>query len=86
MDPRNQPPPASRADKVWAVLGLLLVIGLFGLLLQFLGVIDEPEPAPRSYCEQSWDRYVANGRPNNVSRGAYITECQQVRDAVAKAR
>lgn len=84
--PVRPTPQPSTADKVWAVLGLLLVIAFIGWVLQVVGIVDEPEPAPRSYCEESWDRYVANGRPNNVPRSTYMAECQLVRDAVARAR
>lgn len=82
--PDAKPAPTA-ADKWVGFLLLFFIIGAICWGLQAIGVVDEPAPAPRSACERSWDTYVANGRPNNLSRSAYMADCQLVRDAVAKA-
>ena len=87
----NPQQPVSAADKFWRWIGLLLLIGLVGWVLSALGIIDDTSSGgsptrSASSCEQSWDRYVSDGRPNNLSQATYVSECEVTRAAVAEAR
>lgn len=74
-------PPAAPVRWPWLVVAVLMCVAIFAILVDGGG----PSMPAKSYCEQSWESYVDNGRPNNVGHNKYVADCETVRDAVAEA-
>lgn len=91
--PTPTPTPTTPADPwyrqgwVSPVFGITMIVLIIAVLvfarnINGSGGSGGSKGSGSSYCEQSWDTYVANGRPNNMSHSAYVDSCQEVRDAL----